>query len=133
MAGVHNRVEIRPEKGNYVGFGFYVSGAVVVDSRTGDYLRGYTPGENLGPNEEVSDDTTESDTMSRPQETVITLEVESSYFFRCVKLDDRVIIELNGRPMVTIEERWPASQVGLVTEGQPSFYNGMTLMHLPSE
>ena len=133
QAAVHNRINIRPVLGNYVGFGFYIGGSVVVDSRTGRYIRGYTPGEELGRNEEISDDTTESDTMSRPQETVISLEVESSYFFRCVKLVDQVIIELNGRPMVSIEENWPAAQVGLITEGQPTFYNGMTLFHIPEE
>lgn len=133
LAGVHNPITIRPEEGNYVGFGFYIGGSVVVDSRTGRYLRDYTSGERLGANEEISDDSSESDTMSRPQETVITLDVESSYFFRCVKLNDRVIIELNGRPMVTIEESWPDSQVGVVTEGQPAFFNGITLMHLPPE
>ncbi|MDF7826088.1 hypothetical protein P4B35_18805 [Pontiellaceae bacterium B12227] len=133
LAAVHNRINIRPVEGNYVGFGFFIGGSVVVDSRTGAYLRPYDPNEELGRNEEVSDDTTESDTMSRPQETVISLDVESSYFFRCVKLEDEVIIELNGRPMVTIEEHWPAAQVGLVTEGQPAFYNGMTLFHIPVE
>ncbi len=133
QAGIHNHISIRPEEGNYIGFGLFVGSAVVVDSRTGRYLRDYKPGDSLGDNEEVSDDSTESDIMSRPQETLVTVEVESSYFFRCVKLEDRVIIELNGRPMVTIEEDWPASQVGLVTEGQPCFYNGITLMHLPPE
>jgi len=59
------------------------------------------------------------------------VEVESSYFFRCVKLADRVVIELNGRPMAVVEGNWPASQVGLVTEGQPCFFNGITLYHIP--
>jgi hypothetical protein len=132
-AGIFNPIRMRPVTGNYVGFGFYTSGSIVVDSSTGQYIRNYTPGESLGSNEEVSSDTSESDTVSRPQETVISLEVESSYFFRCVKLKDRVIIELNGRPMVTVEGSWPASQVGLLTEGQPAFYNGMMLYHLPVE
>ena len=68
-----------------------------------------------------------------PMETLVTVEVESSYFFRCVKLEDKVIIELNGRPMVEVEERWPPSQVGLVTEGQPCFFDGIMLNHLPAE
>jgi hypothetical protein len=131
--GVLNRVTIRPQKANYIGFGLFTSGTIVIDSRTGRYIRDYVPGEELGDNEEISDDTAESDTMARPQETLVHIEVESSYFFRCVKLEDRVIIELNGRPMVTIEESWPASQVGLVTEGQPCFFDGITLMHLPDE
>jgi hypothetical protein len=133
QSGILNRMSIRPEIANYLGFELYESSAIVIDSRTGRYIRDYTPGENLGNNEEIGDDDTESDTISRPQETLITLEVESSYFFRCVKLADRVIIELNGRPMLEVEGRWPASQVGLITEGQPCFYNGITLMHLPEE
>ncbi|QBG47586.1 hypothetical protein EGM51_09330 [Verrucomicrobia bacterium S94] len=132
-AGIFNPVRFRPLVGNYIGFGFYIPGSIVIDSRTGEYKRGYTPGESLGSNEAIGDGSSESDTMSRPQETVITLEVESSYFFRCVKLEDRVLIELNGRPMVEVEGRWPASQVGLVTEGQPAFYNGMMLYHIPGE
>jgi hypothetical protein len=89
----------------------------------------------LKPGEEVQnwDTTAESDTESRPQETLVTVEVESSYFFRCVKLKDKVIIELNGQPMLEVEGSWPASQVGLLTEGQPCFFNGITLMHLPAE
>lgn len=133
LPGVHNHVAIRPEEGNYVGFGFQVSSSIVIDSETGRYIRDYIPGEDLGPNEMIGDDTTESDTMSRPQETLVTVEVESSYFFRCVKLKDRLVIELNGRPMVDLAGAWPAAQVGLVTEGQPCYFNGITLMHLPTE
>ena len=131
--GILNPVSIRPETANYVGFGLYVSSSVVIDATTGRYIRDHTPGEDLGSNETTSDDTNESDTMSRPYETLVTVEVESSYFFRCVKLEDRVIIELNGRPMVVVEGEWPASQVGLVTEGQPCYYNGITLFQLPVE
>ncbi|VGO14218.1 hypothetical protein PDESU_02777 [Pontiella desulfatans] len=131
--GILNHVAIREVVGNFVGFGLYVSSAIVIDSRTGRYIRDYVPGEDLGANEEIGDDTSETDTESRPREALITLEVESSYFFRCVKLEDKVIIELNGRPMVEVEGEWPASQVGLVTEGEPCFFNGITLMHLPSE
>jgi hypothetical protein len=132
-AGIYNPIQMRPVLGNYIGFGFYTTGSFVVNSKTGQYIRPYNPGDSLGSNEEVGSDNSESDTMSRPQDTVIKLEVESSYFFRCVKLKDRVIIELNGRPMATVEGVWPASQVGLLTDGQPAFYNGMTLYHLPEE
>ena len=128
---IFNRISVRPQVGNYIGFGFYTSGTIVIDRRTGRYIRPYTPGEDLGLNEALSDDTAESDTMSRPQFTVIHLDVESSYFFRCVKLEDRVVIDLNGRPMAEVEGAWPASQVGLVTEGQPCFFNGITLYHIP--
>ncbi|VGO20599.1 glycoside hydrolase family protein [Pontiella sulfatireligans] len=130
---IHNHIAIRPEIANNVGFGLYIPSSIVIDSRTGRYIRDYSPGEDLDNNEEIGSDTIDSDTMSRPQETVITVEVESSYFFRCIKLKDRVIIELNGQPMLTIKGEWPASQVGLLTEGQPCFFNGITLYHLPDE
>ncbi len=130
-SGILNPIAIRPETGNYVGVGLYIPSAIVIDSRTGRYKRNYIPGEELGRNEEIGDDTTETDTTSRPQEALVTLEVESSYFFRCVKLEDRVVIHLNGRPAMEIEGDWPASQVGLVTEGQPCYFNGISLHHLP--
>jgi len=105
--GILNAHIIRPETGSHVGFGIY-------DSSPDD------------ANFEVSS------IMSRPQETLVNVAVESSYFFRCVKLKDRVIIELNGQSMLEIEGEWPPSQVGLLTEGQPCFFDGIMLMHLPS-
>ncbi len=131
--GILNPIAIRPQKANYMGFGLFRSTIFVADADTGRFLRPYTPGETLGPNEAIGGSTYESDTPSRPQETLIHVEVESSYFFRCVKLADRVLIELNGVPMAVVPGAWPPSQVGLVTEGQPCIYNGMTLMHLPAE
>jgi hypothetical protein len=128
-----NHLSIRPVVGNNIGFGLFVSSSIVIDSNTGRYIREYVPGDSLGPNEEIGDDTVESDTMSRPQETLVTVEVESSYFFRCVKLKDKVIIELNGQPMLEVEGAWPPSQVGLLTEGQPCYFNGIALHHLPEE
>ena len=133
-SGILNHVSIRPETGNHIGFGFSLSSVLVVDRETGKFIRPYDPNDPLGPNEALAyDDTAGSETLSRPQETLVTVEVESSYFFRCVKLKDRVIIELNGQPMLTVEGAWPASQVGLLTEGQPCFFDGITLMHLPGE
>jgi hypothetical protein len=136
--GVLNHVAIRSEAGNYISFGsfIYVPSARVIDSITGDFLRWLLPGEILDPkkDEEMEDgplNIMASDTRSHPQEVLVNVEVESSYFFRCVKLKDRVIIELNGQPMLTVDGEWPPSQVGLVTEGQPCYYNGITLMHLP--
>jgi hypothetical protein len=129
--GILNPVVIRPEVGNNIGFGFYIPSSIVIDRKTKEYIRPYFPGDNLANDEILGDDTVESDTESRPQETLISVEVESSYFFRTVKLQDKVIIELNGQPMLTVEGAWPASQVGLLTEGQPCFFNGITLMHLP--
>lgn len=132
FAGIHNPVIVRPLKADYMGYGFFVSSSLVYNKLTKKY-REPEPGEKLMPYERYEDSSSESDTVARPQETVFSLEVESSYFFRCVKLDDRVIIELNGRPMAEIAGEWPASQVGLITEGQPAFFNGMTLFHLPEE
>jgi len=131
--GILNLLSIRPVKGNYIGFGFYVSIPIVVDEKTGRFIRVYDPREPLQSGEIIIYDDEGSDTESRPQETIVTVEVESSYFFRCVKLKDRVIIELNGQPMVTVLGSWADSQVGLLTEGQPCFFDGITLMHLPVE
>lgn len=130
LPGILNHFAIRPVVGNYVGLGLYSSSAIVVDSQTGKYIRGYT-GEQLGSNETLAGNA--SDTVARPQETLVTVDVESSYFFRCVKLKDRVVIELNGEPMLVVEGAWPPSQIGLLTEGQPCFFDGITLMDLPPE
>jgi len=132
QAGVLNPVSIRPVGGNYVSVGFYSATANVVDSKTKQFLRKYVLGGIIGEDEKVARDIVLNEGVeARPLETLVTLEVESSYFFRCVKLNDRVIIELNGRPMLEVEGEWPSSQVGLVTAGQPCFFNGIMLMHLP--
>lgn len=137
--GVLNPVSIRPERATHLAFGhfIYVPYGTVTDA-AGNFLRFLLPGSVL--DEEAGEllgtggvNLQSSDTASRPQETLVSIEVESSYFFRCVKLQDRVIIELNGRPMLTVEGEWPASQVGLFTEGQAASFNGMTLMHLPEQ
>jgi len=62
---------------------------------------------------------------------LVDVELESSYFFRCVKLKDRVLIELNGKPMLEVEGSWPDSQVGLLTENQACSFDGITLIHHP--
>ncbi len=137
--GILNRIDIREEEGNYMVMDAYSGGSItnsVFDLVTGELLDWLLPDFIFDPEkhgvamEEIG---SSSDISSRPQETLVNVELESSYFFRCVKLKDRVMIELNGKPMLTVEGDWPASQVGLVTEGQPCFYNGITLMHLPSE
>jgi hypothetical protein len=137
--GVLNPVSIRPETGSHVALGsiIYAPSTAVVDSKTKEFLRWLLPGEIIDPEKEEEQDgpvnAMASETPARPQETLICVEAESSYFFRCIKLKDRVIIELNGRPMITVEGQWPASQVGLLTEGQPCFYNGIALHHLTKE
>jgi len=132
-AGMLNDFNIREVKGNHVALGSLASSSweVVINSDTGEFIREYEPGGVLGENEELRDYGTGGDNNFRPQEVLVSVEVESEYFFRCVKLKDRVIIELNGRPMLEMPGAWPPSQVGLVTDGQSCFFNGMTLMHLP--
>ena len=106
-AGILNEHTIRSISGSHIGFGVY---------------SGSPDNANLES----------SSMMSRPQETLVRVTVESSYFFRCVKLRDRVIIELNGQPMLEVNGEWPPSQVGLITEGQPCFFDGIMLMDLPA-
>jgi hypothetical protein len=133
-SGIFNFVSMRDEDANYLGFGVYsAGGAYVIDKETGEFLRNYEEGDFVDTDREevVRGGINESDDPARPLKTVINLELESSYFFRCVKLKDRVIIELNGRPMVEVPGSWPPSQVGLITDGQPTYYNGMSLHHLP--
>lgn len=122
-SGILNPIPIRPAPGNHVGLGFYPFSVSVLGRETpsgsGELIRYNAVGH--------------SESYARPQETLVTVDVESSYFFRCVKLKDRVVIELNGKPMLTVDGAWPASQVGLFTEGQACFFDGITLMHLPTE
>jgi len=113
VSGVLNPLIIREETGNHIGFSVVISRDIYAASDPKASDRPYY--------------------SSRPQEVLVRVEVESSYFFRCIKLKDRVIIELNGQPMLEVEGAWPDSQVGLLTEGQPTFFNGITLIHLPEE
>lgn len=127
--GVLNHIDIRPVTGNHVGFGFYD----FVASLAPRIEPGATePGTPAGLGEIIVHNAVGPlGDMARPQETLVCVEVESSYFFRCVKLKDRVVIELNGQPMLEVEGAWPPSQVGLLTDGQPCSFDGITLMHLP--
>ncbi len=122
-SGILNPISIRPVIGNHIGLGFYPFSFAVKGRET-----------PAGSGEVIRYDTLLlPESRSRPRETLVTVEVETSYFFRCVKLKDRVVIELNGQPMLTVEGAWPASQVGLFTEGQACSFDGITLMHLPTE
>jgi len=133
--GILNRISFRPEKATHVSFGIYDIDTVriVVDSATGQFKRYYEPGSFVAPDEEVqyADDYDFSSDKGRPQDVLLDVELESSYFFRCVKLSDRVIIQLNGAPALTINGSWPPAQVGLITVNQPCFFNGITCMHYP--
>lgn len=132
--GVLNHIRTRPFTGNHVGFGFYEFAASLVPGPSTKRLVTGTPGTPAGLGEVIGHDIEEPvGVASRPQEALVCVEVESSYFFRCVKLKDKVIIELNGQPMLEIAGSWPASQVGLLTEGQACSFDGITLMHLPTE
>jgi len=133
--GILNKISFREEEANHVAFGIYDIDTIqiVVSSSTGDFIRYYSPGSSLRPGEELeyADDYDTSGEEGRPQDVLVHVELESSYFFRCVKLADKVVITLNGEPALTINGKWPPAQVGLVTINQPCFFNGITHMHYP--
>jgi len=49
---------------------------------------------------------------------------------RAVKLKDRVILFVNGQQRLEISGSWPASQVGLTSEGMASHFGGLTLFRI---
>ena len=49
-----------------------------------------------------------------------------TFNLRAVKLDDRVILFVNGQQRLSIDGNWPASQVGLITENASGSFSGMT-------
>ncbi len=57
----------------------------------------------------------------------VTEEKTSDYNLRTVKLDDKVILFLDGKQITEIKGWWPASQVGLFSKDMPVTYNGITL------
>jgi GH43 family beta-xylosidase len=57
----------------------------------------------------------------------ITEEKTSDYNLRAVKLNDRVILFLDGKQVAEIKESWPASQVGLNCTDMAVRYNSITL------
>jgi hypothetical protein len=57
----------------------------------------------------------------------LTEEKTTSYNIRSVKLNDRVILFLDGKQIAEVKEYWPASQVGLFCKDMPARYNGITL------
>jgi len=57
----------------------------------------------------------------------ITEEKTTDYNLRSVKLNDRVILFLDGKQIAEIKESWPASQVGLFSGNMPARFNGITL------
>jgi hypothetical protein len=105
-------------KGNYLGFGLYGGSSSSSETNALGEVSSRSVYGPLGGG-------------MWPHEVLIHLELESSYFFRCIKLADRVIIELNGEPMLELEGAWPPSQVGLFTQGTQCYFDGITLMHLP--
>ncbi|MBN2310881.1 MAG: family 43 glycosylhydrolase [Candidatus Hydrogenedentes bacterium] len=54
-----------------------------------------------------------------------------SYHLRVVKLNDRVILFVDGRERMTWEGAWGPSRVGLVTDGMACRYNGITQFEIP--
>ncbi|MDB5002620.1 MAG: beta-xylosidase [Mucilaginibacter sp.] len=57
----------------------------------------------------------------------VTEEKTSDYNLRTVKLDDKVILFLDGKQVAEIKGSWPASQVGLFSKDMSVTYNGITL------
>lgn len=127
-----NRISFTPIVGSYIGMGFSSgSSSIVVNRLTGKVVGPAHPGIITMPWEEVVEYGGEGETDSYPRKVLVDVELESSYFFRCVKLKDRVLIELNGKPMLEVEGSWPDSQVGLLTENQACSFDGITLIHHP--
>ena len=54
------------------------------------------------------------------------VETPGSLNLRAVKLKDRVILFVNGQQRLEVAGRWPASQVGLTTEGLACHFSGLT-------
>jgi hypothetical protein len=57
----------------------------------------------------------------------VTEEKTSDYNLRIVKLNDKVILFLDGKQVAEIKGSWSASQVGLFGKDTPVSYNGITL------
>ena len=54
------------------------------------------------------------------------METPGSFNLRAVKLKDRVILFVNGQQRLEIGGSWPASQVGLTSEGLACHFSGLT-------
>lgn len=67
------------------------------------------------------------DNSVRVYKLYVTEEKTTNYNLRTVKLNDRVIVFLDGKQIAEIKESWPASQVGLFCKDMPVRYNGITL------
>lgn len=56
-----------------------------------------------------------------------TQELASCYNLRSVKLNNRVLIFLDGKPVSEIEGQWPESRVGIFSKNMKAVFNGITL------
>ena len=56
---------------------------------------------------------------------------KTSLNLRVVKLQEAVLFFVDGKEILRLPNRFPASQVGLVTENAQAGFNGITLFHLP--
>jgi hypothetical protein len=56
---------------------------------------------------------------------------KDSYNLRSVKLEDRIIIIVEGKQLCSINQAYPAAQVGLCSEGCMPCYNGILRYHIP--
>ena len=66
-----------------------------------------------------------------PEEVRVYADAESAWFFRSVKLADRVVLALNGNDLLTIPGSWPAARPGLCTDGTACTFNGINAYHRP--
>lgn len=58
------------------------------------------------------------------------VESPGSVNLRAVKLNDRVILFVNGRQLLEVAGAWPASQVGLTTEAMACHFSGLTYFQI---
>ncbi len=57
--------------------------------------------------------------------------LKSSFHIRASRHADEIVISVDGKEMVRIENQWPAAKVGLITQDMKANFNGIMLYHLP--
>ena len=58
-------------------------------------------------------------------------QIKSTYNLRVGRHQDEIIFVVDGKEVLRMENRWRASQVGLLTENSKASFNGIVLYHLP--
>jgi len=67
-----------------------------------------------------------NDSAVRVYRIYVTEEKTTDYNLRTVKLNDRVVVFLDGRQVAEVKGSWPESQVGLFCKDMSVTYNGIT-------